>query len=476
MDEDHEVRASSESRSVDDILNYIGYGPLQVLAFVLAGLTALVFGLELVIFAFLDLPIQEKWNLTSIEYATLPSATGLGNIVGGFLYSLLCDHYGRVWPYALMLIHIGVVGLASAFSPNFPTLVVLRTIVSMAVTGASTVMFSTLVEFLPTRNRGKIMVAVLVIQSIGICLMGGFAWWLVPSYPVRGWRYIIIASSIPYFIPAIYRFIFSIQSPRFLISKGRYKEAQLVFKKMARINGKQLPTLLVDECTIQSRTSDKDVDFNSGKKVSCMRRNPLVSGFKALFKLSQLRTTLCLSLIFVIETGSYFSASTFVPSVLKRFGMDPYFVSFMGYLGQIPGILLMSIIVEWQGVGRLNSLRAFSLMTMLSFIILAFVRNQAAIAVSVVLVFFSMVPIISLLYTYIAEVYPTEVRAFVIGFFANLSAGAGLFLPFVSGYLASVEIHWLFPTVWAAMFLIQFLVSLLLNVETFKRNLVDKLQ
>ncbi len=475
MDEDHEVRASGETRSVDDILNFIGYGPLQFLAFSLAGFTALVFGLEIVIFAFLDLPIQEKWNLSTVEYAVLPSATGLGNIVGGFLYGLLCDYYGRVWPYALILFHVGAVGLASAFAPNFPTLVVLRTIVSMAITGASTVMFSTLVEFLPPRNRGKIMVAVLVVQSVGVCSMGGLAWWLVPSYPVHGWRYIIVASSIPYFIPAVYRLIFSIQSPRFLISKGRYKEAQLVFEKMARINGKRLPALLVDECTIQSM-GDQDVDSTSVKKCSCAKRNPVVSGFKALFKLSQLRTTLCLSVIFVIETGSYFSASTFLPSVLKRFGMDPYFVSFMGYLGQIPGIFLMSIIVEWPGVGRLNSLRAFSIMTMFSFILLAFVRNQAAIAVSVVLVYFSMVPMISLLYTYISEVYPTEVRAFIIGFYANLSSGAGLFLPYVSGYLAGVEIHWLFPTVWAAMFLIQFLVSLLLNVETFKRNLVDKIQ
>ncbi len=51
---------------VDDILNYIGYGPLQVLAFLLAELTAFAFGLEMVIFAYLDIPIQDQWNLTSV--------------------------------------------------------------------------------------------------------------------------------------------------------------------------------------------------------------------------------------------------------------------------------------------------------------------------------------------------------------------------------------------------------------------------
>lgn len=463
----------TEPKNVDEILNYIGYGPLQVLAFILAGLTSISFGLEIVIFAFLDIPIQEKWNLTSVEYAILPSSTGVGNIIGGFLYGLLCDHYGRVWPYALILAHVGVVGLASAFSPNFPTLVALRTVASMAVTGAATVMFSTLVEFLPARNRGKIMVAVLLIETVGICSMGGLAWWLIPSYPVYGWRYIIVAASVPYFIPALYRLIFSIQSPRFLISKGRYREAQCVFKKMACLNGRELPEVFVSDFTIQNIASNRDEDLGSSRML-CVKSNPLIAGFKALFKLSQLRTTLCLCVIFVIETASYMSASIFLPSVLKKFGVDPYFVSFMGYLGQIPGIILMSIVVEWQGVGRLNSLRAFTLMTMGSFVLLAFLQNAAAIAVSVVLIYFSMVPIISLLSTYISEIYPTEVRTFSLGFFNNLSAAAGLFFPFVGGYLASVEIHWLFPTVWAALFLVQFVVSLFLNVETLKRNLVDK--
>lgn len=453
-------------RSVDDILNYIGYGRLQLLAFILAGLTSMAFGLEMIIFAFLDISIQAQWNLTSVEYASLPALTGVGNIIGGFAYGFLCDQYGRVWPYTLILVHVGVVGMASALSQNFPTLVALRSVVSVAITGASTVMFSTLVEFLPVRNRGKVMVAVLVIESLGICLMAGLAWWLITSYPANGWRYVIVAASAPYFIPALYRMVFSIQSPRFLVAKGRYKDAMDVFKKMARINGKELPAGMLDEHSIQNLINVDD------KSQLCSRRNPL-SAFLTLFKLPYLRTTLCLSIIFVTETGSYFSASTFLPLFLKEFGLDPYFVSFMGYLGQIPGILLMSIIVEWRGVGRLNSLRLFTLITMCSFVLLAFVRNLAAMAVAIVLIYFSMVPIISLLLTYISEVYPTQIRAFALGFFNNLSAACGLFLPYVSGYLAGVRLHWLFPTVWAVVFLVQLIVSLFLNVETLERNLSD---
>ena len=237
--------------TVDDILNHIGYGPLQALAFALAGMTAMAFGLEMVVFAFLALPIQQHWNVTSVEYAVLPAMTGLGNLIGGVVYGVLCDHYGRVWPYALILTHVGVVGLASSLSETFYTLVALRTVVSVAITGASTIMFSTLVEFLPVRNRGKIMVAVLVIESLGISAMAGMAWWLVSTYPLNGWRYVLVAASVPYFIPAAFRLLFSMQSPRFLMAQGRYKEAEAVFRKMARINGKEVPSDLLNQKNIQ---------------------------------------------------------------------------------------------------------------------------------------------------------------------------------------------------------------------------------
>lgn len=459
---------------VDDILNYIGYGPLQIFAFLLSGLTALAFGMEMVVFGLLDIPIQKEWNLTSVQYAILPSITGAGNIIGGFFYSILCDHYGRVWPYVLIMLHIGVSGIASAFSPNFGILVALRFIVSMGITAASTVMFSTLVEVLPVRNRGKVMVAVLLLQSIGICIICGIAWWILPAFPRYGWRYILAISALPYFIPAVYRMIFSLQSPRFLIARGRYKEAKKVFMLMARINRKKI---IINDYSIKHTAAaineDEDLSVNRGGPLRRKFRRSLVSDLLTIFKPPYLRTTLCMSVIFVTLTSSYFALSIFLPSVLKVFGLDPYFTSFAGYFGQLPGIVLMSIIVEWPGVGRLNSLRFFTLMAMGSFLIFAFVKNDAAVTVSIIFIYFSMVPMISLLYTYISEIYSTRIRAISIGYFVNLSATFSLIMPVFAGFLADVKPRWIYPTTWAGVFLLQFVVSLFLNIETLNRGLSD---
>ena len=74
----------SSKVSVDDILNFIGFGPLQIIAYFLAGLTSLAFGFETLTFTFIEIPVQKEWNLTGLQYAVIPSVTGATNILGGF--------------------------------------------------------------------------------------------------------------------------------------------------------------------------------------------------------------------------------------------------------------------------------------------------------------------------------------------------------------------------------------------------------
>ena len=101
-------------------------------------------------------------------------------ILGGLLYGFLCDKYGRVWPYVVVMLNIAIFGLASAFSPNFVTFVCLRLFVAFGTTSSMIFLYSSLTEVLPVRNRGKILVSIMLVQSLGICASGGLAWWLIP--------------------------------------------------------------------------------------------------------------------------------------------------------------------------------------------------------------------------------------------------------------------------------------------------------
>ena len=85
--------------------------------------------------------------------------------------------------------------------------------------GISTFVISMLMEFRLVKNRGKITSLVKVVQMIGQCISVGIAWWLIPTYTKNGWRYFIIAISIPSIFNAVLRLVFWVQSPRFLSAR-----------------------------------------------------------------------------------------------------------------------------------------------------------------------------------------------------------------------------------------------------------------
>ena len=451
--------------SLDDILNQIGFGPFQVIAYLLAGLTSLASGSDVLVFSLIADYLRTEWGVNGVKLAILTSVTGISNILGGFVYGYLCDNYGRVWPYAVAMLNIAVFSLASVFSPNFVTFASLRFAVSFGVTGIVVLLFAALVEVLPVHNRGKVLVLVMLVQAVGMCTTGGLAWWLIPTYPKRGWCYLVIASALPSFFAVGFRLVFYFESPRFLIIKKRYEKARRVLSAMAKFNGKDLsmfPSAL------------QNLQLPEGATHSMSLRQS-VSKLLSIFRRTYLCTTLCLSTIYVLHTSAFYGSSLFLPSVLYDLVQNSYFVAFIDYVGQIPGVLLMSIIVEWEHVGRLNSLCFFTLLSIGSFSVFAFVQNAISIPVLTILLYFSMVPLTALTLSYMSEVYPTDVRGFTLAYFNNLSAFFGIFIPYVGGYTTDVfsRFPWLFSIIWAGFYLVIFVVSLFLKQETLRHNLPD---
>ena len=122
--------------SLDNIFSHIGFGPYQMLMFILAGLTALAFGFDLTVFSLIANSLHSEWGVNSLKFSIIPSVTEVPNILGGLLYGFWCDKYGRVWPYVVVMLNIAIFGLASAFSPNFVTFVCLRLFVAFGTTSS----------------------------------------------------------------------------------------------------------------------------------------------------------------------------------------------------------------------------------------------------------------------------------------------------------------------------------------------------
>ena len=133
----------------------------------------------------------------------------------------------------------------------------------------------------------------------------------------------------------------------------------------------------------------------------------------------------------------------------------------------------MSIIVEWQYVGRLNSMRFFICLAVAT---LATVQNDISVPVLTIFVNFSTVPLTALMLSYISEYYPTSIRGSALAYFNNMSALFGIFFPYLGGYTTDLfgQFPWLFPSIWAVFYLLVLLVSFCLQHETLMVNLMDQ--
>ena len=167
-----------------------------------------------------------------------------------------------------------------------------------------------------------------------------------------------------------------------------------------------------------------------------------------------------------------------MPDYLTNLGVSVYFTLLSTSFAEIPGVLSMSIIVEWRGVGRLNSLRFFSILASFFFVVLtilvAVAEHQSIyMPVMLILIYFSAYPVLGLIFTYVSESYPTSICSVTTAYFYVLQALAFLGGSFLTSSLATEGVHWVFPLVWAGIFFIQLAAGMVLNYEPFGKKLMD---
>jgi len=232
---------------------------------------------------------------------------------------------------------------------------------------------------------------------------------------------------------------------------------------MAKMNGKDLKTYMqpveLKHCLVSEKA----------------KKGIRLKQFLVIFSPHYLRWTICLIFIYMISTEADSAVSLFLPALLKDLGASPYFIPFIGYLAQIPGLVLIAIIIDWPEFGRLNSLRFYTLLTAVFLLLFAFVRTAVTIPLFVVLFYFSMQSLMPVVNLYISESYPTEIRAMAFAFTGLGDQLSGIGFPFLSGYLADLgkRLPWLYSSVWSGLYFIQLVLSLVLNRETRGRKLTD---
>ncbi|XP_060063685.1 organic cation transporter protein-like [Ylistrum balloti] len=158
----------------------------------------------------------------------------VGVMIGDLFFGQLSDSIGRSKTLLITSIILLLSSVGTAFAPDFYSFTVLQFIVGASNHGMFVLVCVLCIELIGPSRR---MVAGV---SIHVLFPFGLFWLAAAGYLFRTWWAIQLAVGVPCAIYVAYWWLMP-ESPRWLISQGKYGEAEQILRKVAEKNGTQYP-------------------------------------------------------------------------------------------------------------------------------------------------------------------------------------------------------------------------------------------
>lgn len=166
------------------------------------------------------------WQLKPGQIGLLIATGYVGQLIGALFFGWLAERVGRVKSEFWTILLMSVMSLACALTGNFGALMVCRFIQGIGVGGGNPVAAVYINELSVAHNRGRFFMLYELIFPIGLLAAAQAGSLLVPYV---GWQSMFLVGGIPGLL--IVGFIWFLpESPRWLIGKGRYDEAEKIIE------------------------------------------------------------------------------------------------------------------------------------------------------------------------------------------------------------------------------------------------------
>lgn len=351
--------------------------------------------------------VAAEWGLHRTTAALLGTSNLVGMAVGAFLWGGLADRYGRKKAFSATLLMFSIFTVLGAFSPNFGFFVFFRFLAGVGLGGCIPVDYALVGEFTPAKLRGRVLTAMDGWWPIGAALSFFVSGAVIAT--TDNWRLILLTMILPALLVYFVRRSVP-ESPLYLAAQGREVEARTVIDDLVR------------------RTGAEPREY----QIQALREKPIAwwQQVVALWRYSPSLTATSW-LLFITVLLVYYLALTWLPSILAEAGMEQsaalFTTAVMALMGLI-GVLIAALLVE--RVGRKWLLGVSAPLAGVVLVVLAQSLHVPSAAIGWVLVFGVIIQVaIPVLYAYVSELYPTELRASGFGWASTMSRLAAGFGP-----------------------------------------------
>jgi putative MFS transporter len=196
--------------------------------------------------------ILKEWNITYGQSALIFVSAGLGAVPGAFFWGWMGDRIGRRTVFILTALNVALATGIMYFTPGQDALIpgwiflaFFRFFVGFGNAGMIAVDIPLVQEFVPSSKRGWVSGLTTVLLPAGNVLGAISGAYLAP---VIGWRGLFLVGLTPALLVLMIRYWVP-ESPRFLMRMGRYEEARNSLAWALQCDPKEieLPTTIPDE-------------------------------------------------------------------------------------------------------------------------------------------------------------------------------------------------------------------------------------
>jgi MFS family permease len=291
------MSGTAASRVLGNKLDSIPFSRHHLMILGVLGLIGFVDGYDLVMTGSLLVLAKQPLNLSPGDVRFLAVASTLMICVGGFMASVISDHFSRK---TIMMIGVAAITFCTLLIPLVQTgeqLIVLRLLTGLGGGFAVSAPFPIAAELMPAQHRRtfgaiyemSLAGAFSILPLVGYLLAGNanaFRWMALPG----GLAFFVLPALIYLLIP---------ESPRWYLRRGRAEDAVATVNRIIRRAGSRVPPLSVAAVSDNGQTTREQLP-----------------PYRALWARGQLRWTLVGISSYVFAGTAFFLISVLLPKAL----------------------------------------------------------------------------------------------------------------------------------------------------------------
>ncbi len=362
--------------------------------FLIGGLGYLFDAWDIALNGFLTPLVGLEFGLSDGARGYVATANLIGMALGAVVWGSIADRLGRKKAFSITLMIFALFSVLGAFSPNYEVFLAFRFIAGFGLGGCIPVDYAIVGEFSPKRVRGKVLTALDLFWPIGATFAGLSAWALLEVD--HNWRIMLGIMVLPALLTFWVRRGIP-ESPIYLARMGRETEAREVIDQLVVETGASPEPYVITPPVVEEQVSGVAAGVQQLRLI--WGRMPMI--------------TLTAWMLFVSIMVVYYAALSWLPTLLSDAGAT-FTVAFLGStimsaIG-IFGCALSAVLVDITGRKWLLGISAS--LGSIALVGVGYTIETPTVALVAIGIFGFVIQIaIPVLYAYIAEIYPTEIRA-----------------------------------------------------------------